>query len=228
MSESLLLAERVADDIERLIAEGYYSPGEKLPSEAILTEKYKIGRSTLREATKILKTKNVLESHRGIGTFVRTPSSNETVFSLADVENTEKNKLNVFDIRLLIEPEAAAMAAMNATEAQIAELDRQCTVIERLMDANQDYGKADSIFHQMIAMSSGNEILSDLVAVFVNSDFMSISDTDDECRQAARQSHRAIIESIRTRDIQGARYNMVNHIGHSRSFFIRCRSSQLG
>ena len=83
MSESLLLAERVADDIERLIAEGYYSPGEKLPSEAILTEKYKIGRSTLREATKILKTKNVLESHRGIGTFVRTPSSNETVFSLA-------------------------------------------------------------------------------------------------------------------------------------------------
>lgn len=218
MSQTVLLAEKVAKDIERLIEEGYFLPGDKLPSESVLTERFGVGRSTLREAMKTLKTRHVLASSRGVGTFVCPDAGRrEEVFSLADIENTEKNKLSVLEIRLLLEPEAAAMAAVNASEEQIHRLERQCKAVERLMDSDQDYGQADSLFHQLIAESSGNMILSRLLAIIASSEFMSISATNDDCREHSRQCHRAIMDSIARRDVQGARYNMVNHIGYSRS-----------
>jgi GntR family transcriptional repressor for pyruvate dehydrogenase complex len=221
MSDTILLAEKVAKEMERLIEEGQFLPGEKLPSEGLLTEQFHVGRSTLREAMKVLKTKRVLESRRGIGTFVCAEAERvEDVFSLAEVANTVKNKLNVLEIRLLLEPEAAAMAAVNATEEQIAQLKRQCTVVERLMLLDQDYSRADSLLHQQIAESSGNAILSQLLAVIASSEFMNISSTNDECREHSMQCHRAVVDSISRRDVQGARYNMVHHIGYSRSFLL--------
>lgn len=226
MSDTGLLADRVAREIEQLIEEGYFLPGDKLPSEGVLTEKFGVGRSTLREATNVLKTRHVLESRRGIGTFVCVEKERtEEAFSLADFEQTAKNKVNVLEIRLLLEPEAAAMAAVNATEEQIAQLKKQCSVVERLMNLDQDYGRADSRLHQMIAEYSGNEILSRLIAVIANSAFMNISATNDDCREDSLQCHRAIVDSISRKDVQGARYNMVNHIGYSRGHLLENMNS---
>ncbi len=222
MSDTVLLAERVANDIEQMISDGTFMPGERIPSEEVLTSRFSVGRSTLREATNMLKARKVLESYRGRGTFVceRIPRE-EKAFSLAHLDKTLKNKLEILEIRLLLEPEAAALAALNATEEQIEQMKRQCSLVEAKMDADEDYGKADSGLHTLIAQSSGNQLLSELISIFVNSDFMSISSTDDECRADSRKCHRAIVESISRRDIQGAKYNMVNHIGYSRSNLIQ-------
>ena len=68
--ESRSLAEQAADKIEQMIIENQWNPGDKLPNEMDMVEKLGVGRGTIREAVKILESRNVVEIRRGKGTFV--------------------------------------------------------------------------------------------------------------------------------------------------------------
>ena len=126
-----LLAEQVEDQIYHYILDEALEPGAKLPNEFALGEKFRVGRSTIREAVKLLSSKGIVEVRQGSGTYVVT-----TVKGLSDPLNLrsvqDKNALafDLVNVRLLLEPGIAEMAAQNATPEDIERLRRLCERVE--------------------------------------------------------------------------------------------------
>ncbi|MDD7281022.1 MAG: GntR family transcriptional regulator [Erysipelotrichaceae bacterium] len=113
------LAQITADKIKEDINNRKYCPGEKLPNENVLSDQYGISRSTLREAIRILVAEGMLEVQRGNGTFVLSQLNQvaETTFSTSpDIKVTLKD---LYETRLIFEPEAAALACKRASNEEI-------------------------------------------------------------------------------------------------------------
>ena len=120
-----LLAEQVEDQIYHYILDTPIEPGAKLPNEFELGEKFGVGRSTIREAVKLLSSKGIVEVRRGSGTYVVT-----TTKGLRSVKDKNRLALDLVNVRLLLEPGIAAMAARNATEEDIERLRRLCERVD--------------------------------------------------------------------------------------------------
>ncbi|MCI8513701.1 MAG: FadR family transcriptional regulator [Lachnospiraceae bacterium] len=217
------LVESVADDIIRLILENQMKPGDRLPNEHALAELLRVGRSTVREAVKTLRSRNILETRQGSGTYV---SSKQGVpidpLGLTLLGTGDEVARDLMDVRLILEPEIAAMAAVRATEEEIDRMSRQCGAVEELIRNQEDYGEADALLHRYIAEASGNVIVGVLIPIIMSSVSMCIQITGDEYRDFSIEWHRFIVESIRGRDPQGARWAMVNHLSTNRQGIL-CR-----
>ena len=150
-----LLAEQVEDQIYHYILDEALEPGAKLPNEFALGEKFRVGRSTIREAVKLVASKGIVEVRQGSGTYVVT-----TVKGLSDPLNLrsvqDKNALafDLVNVRLLLEPGIAEMAAQNATPEDIERLRRLCERVETKIHEGDRYIEDDIAFHTCIAESS--------------------------------------------------------------------------
>ena len=117
--KSKLLAEQVEDQIYHYILDTPIEPGSKLPNEFALGEKFRVGRSTIREAVKLLSSKGIVEVRQGSGTYVVT-----TVKGLSDPLNLrsvqDKNALafDLVNVRLLLEPCIAERSEEHTSELQ--------------------------------------------------------------------------------------------------------------
>ena len=131
-----LLAEQVQEQIYHYILELSMRPGDKLPNEFELGEKFGVGRSTIREAVKLLASRGVLEVRQGSGTYVvsTTPSDLDPL-GLSGVEDKIALALDLVNVRLILEPGIAEMAALNATEESIRQLRYLCDQVEEKIKA---------------------------------------------------------------------------------------------
>ena len=117
---SKTLSEMIADDIYSMIAvENRFKPGDKLPNENDFSKELNINRSTLREANRILGTRNVLEIKRGKGTFVRNDFGKRKGDAFSALTTETSSVQEVFEMRMVIEPESAYYATLRATESEI-------------------------------------------------------------------------------------------------------------
>lgn len=207
------LVEAVANDIIQLILDNQMQPGDRLPNEYALAERLNVGRSTVREAIKALRSRNILETRQGAGTFV-SPKQGVPVdpLGLTLLGTGDRVALDLIDVRLILEPEIAAMAAVTATEEEIARLERQCELVEQKMQAGLDYSEEDAVLHEYIGKASGNVIVGTLVPIMLSSVAMCVRITEDEYRSSSMKWHRIVVDCIRDRDPNGARWGMVNHL----------------
>ena len=107
-----LLAEQVEDEIYHYILDTPLEPGAKLPNEFELGEKFGVGRSTVREAVKLLSSKGIVEVRRGSGTYVVTTAKGlSDPLNLRSVQDKNALALDLVNVRLLLEPGMAEMAA---------------------------------------------------------------------------------------------------------------------
>lgn len=114
------LGARIEDELMKYILQEPVEPGQKIPNEFELAEKFGVGRSTIREAVKGLVSRGILEVRRGAGTFVISTSSvSEDPLGLGKIEDKYKLALDLFDVRLMIEPEIAGLACRNADEEDL-------------------------------------------------------------------------------------------------------------
>ena len=115
-----LLAEQVEDEIYHYILDTPLEPGAKLPNEFELGEKFGVGRSTVREAVKLLSSKGIVEVRRGSGTYVVTTAKGlSDPLNLRSVQDKNALALDLVNVRLLLEPGMAEMAALNASDEDI-------------------------------------------------------------------------------------------------------------
>lgn len=155
------ISEQVADRIEQLIRSRKLKLGEKLPSERRLMEMLGVGRGAVREALRILEIKGYIDSRPGVGTFVKNFEGDIRLpFSLWLADRSEI-LANFFEIRLFLEPNAAALAAKRITQKEIDQL-RQihqefCQQVE-LGDLAKSI-KIDAEFHTLIARATKNKLL---------------------------------------------------------------------
>lgn len=141
VEETITALKKYIDDQKMII-------GTKLPTEKVLAEKFNVGRSTLREAVKILQYAEVLEVKQGSGTFVKQTN---------DAKNWVKD---LMEARETIEIAAAKLACLNRSEEELFSLNQALFKRNRLLAMGKfsDYIEADLIFHQLIVNASHNLI----------------------------------------------------------------------
>ena len=165
-AQAKTLAEQVADGIMNLIQETPYKAGDKLPTEKELCESTGAGRNTVREALKILASRNVLEIRQGAGTFVSEKQGiPDDPLGFSMVNDHVKLTRDLLQVRIMLEPQIAALAAQCAKEHEIRELEDILEEMEAAMKKREDYSELDTKFHTKIAQCTHNIVMENLLPV---------------------------------------------------------------
>ena len=207
------LSEKVANQIRDLIIERNIGIGDKLPNEFELAESLNVGRGTIREAVKLLVARNCLEIRRGKGTFV-TEDVGKVDDPLGFEFVSDKIRLteDLYEVRMQMEPWIASLAAERILEEEKAELMKRCQDVEDAIVSGVDHYEADNAFHQCIAASTHNLVLSEMIPIINYSVQLFTRFKDPMILQDTIRTHRAIAESICANDTEAARANMQEHI----------------
>ena len=163
-----LLGSQVEDALFAYILNEPVEIGEKIPNEFELAEQFGVGRSTIREAVKGLVSRGILEVRRGSGTYVVSTSSlEEDPLGLSRFQDKYKLALELFDVRLMLEPEIASLACEFATEEDLEQLEQLCDEVEQLYLSGKNHIKKDVEFHTCIARCSKNRVVEILSLIHI-------------------------------------------------------------
>lgn len=217
-----LLASRVEEELLNYIIHEPVEIGAKIPNEFELAERFGVGRSTIRETVRSLTTKGILEVRRGSGTYVISKNTiEEDPLGLAKFKDKYKLALELSEVRLILEPEIAALACEYATREEAAEIKRLCDETEQLYKSGKNHTQKDIEFHTCIARCSRNRVVELLqpiiqtaVATFVNLTHRKLMDETIE-------THRAITNAILAGDSVGARCAMIMHLTYNRQMLMK-------
>jgi GntR family transcriptional repressor for pyruvate dehydrogenase complex len=198
-----LLSVQAAHQIRELIRSGELNKGDRLPSERELSGHLGVSRTVVREAIKMLRASGVLKARIGVGTFVAEDLVNILEDPLSYSNDPESKKIDdLQQVREVLEPTIAALAAQNATEESIAKMEQAIFEMERNMSNGHKYIEADNVFHITLAEATGNSVF----VLMVNS----IVDLLQAARRLAISSpgaaerssfcHRQILNAIKARD----------------------------
>jgi len=205
-----------------LIQKKNLQPGDRLPNEQKLSSLLNIGRGTLREAIKQLVTRNILVVRQGSGTYVcEHMGVPEDPLGLTFIKKGPELAISLVELRLMIEPEMAALAAERITPEQKKELINRCSSLEQLLNAGENYINADALFHCYIAECSGNKVLQNLMPTIITAVSLSIEKSGDGFRTRSAYEHHCILDAICRNDSLGARYSMITHLNVTRDYFAR-------
>lgn len=171
----------------------------------------------LREAMRALASRNVITIRQGSGSYVSaTPGMIDDPFGLTFVEDKQKMIKDLMEIRFLIEPSIAAMAAIRADETDIKNILTACENAEKLLLANKNHTEKDIAFHAAIALSSKNIVVPKLVPI-INSSIPLISDSKEyTLRDETIETHREIADAIAAHDAVRAHDAMYLHLIYNR------------
>ncbi len=216
--KSKLLAEQVQEQIYQYILDSHFRPGQKLPNEFELGERFGVGRSTVREAVKLLVSRGVLEVRRGSGTYVvsTTPLDMDPLGLLA-IEDKASLAMDLADVRILLEPGIAEMAALHASSEDIQNLSRLCSLVEEKIRAGENYIEDDIAFHTCIARCSKNKVVEQLIPIIDTAVLMFVNITHKKLTEETIMTHKAVVEAISQRDPLGARSAMMMHMTFNRN-----------
>jgi GntR family transcriptional repressor for pyruvate dehydrogenase complex len=202
--------------IKEMIVTGRLGPGDRLPPEQQLSEELGLSRSSLREAVKALEVIRVLDVRRGDGTYVTSLEPRLLLEAMSFVVDLHRDAsiLEMFQVRRMLEPQAAAIAARLMNEDRASELEALFAGMEAepSVEALVDH---DVAFHGAIVGIAGNEYLSRLIDALSSSTVRariwrgitqqgSVGRTVDE--------HRAILDALRHGDADLAEALMLAHI----------------
>jgi GntR family transcriptional repressor for pyruvate dehydrogenase complex len=205
------------ESIRELIISGEWGPGTRLPREADLAAQLGLSRNSLREAVRALSLARVLEVRQGDGTYVSSLEPHDLLEPTRFATHLLRGQtvLELFEVRRMLEPEAAAMAALRADdEIKIAlrrELDRMFAAGNRV----EDLVEADAAFHDVIGQAPGNAVLRSLLQSLSTRTVRARlwhGMADRVALDTARAEHTRIYEAIVAADPDLARAATTMHI----------------
>jgi DNA-binding FadR family transcriptional regulator len=198
------LTDEAIDKMKQMIISGRVRPGEKLPREADLAAELGLSRNSLREAVKALTLVNVLDVRQGDGTYVTSLAPSLLLEAISFIVDFHRDDtvLAFLEVRRILEPAAAALAATRMTEEDRAALGKVLEVVDATTSV-EELVAADLEFHRQIAVGAGNPVLASLV------DNMSAPTTrariwrgmtEPRALERTLAEHRAIYNAILGRD----------------------------
>lgn len=212
-----LLAERAEEQLLRYIQKEPVAIGEKLPNEFKLGEMLGVGRSTVREAVKSLVIKGVLEIRRGSGTYVvSTAAGRDDPLGVRNATDKLALALELVEVRLLLEPGIAEMAAIHASAEDVHRLKKFCDRVEEKIKSGEDYIADDIEFHTCIARCTGNTVMEQLIPIIDTAVMMFVNVTHKKLTDETVRTHRMIANAIADGDFVGARTAMTMHLTYNR------------
>lgn len=209
------LAHQTADTIFEMIADDKeFAPGQKLPGENVLSERLHVSRNTLREAIKILVSRGILEVYRGRGTFVAKELKSFDGYGLAQMDRVRMRLKDLYEVRLLIEPELAALACVRATNEELEHILKLGKLAEESVHTDLRTS-TEQEFHGAIIAAAHNDFLMQLTPIINNAvkDALFVgSDMEKELTGLTLADHPVIMDFLMKRDPAGARQAMSIHL----------------
>ena len=217
--------DEVVLQIQDLIAQGKLLPGEKLPAERELAERFGVGRNSIREAIRQLELLGLVEARQGEGTFITEATIDNVAAPFVFIlSHSRQLRAEVLDFRKVLEPQIAALAAQRATAKNIARIgELSANFDEFVVSAKVPVSVAienDSQFHYAIAEASQNGLVVRVMNAVMGllREFREQLLESSYRSEASAKAHRAISEAIKMRDIRGAYEAMEHHLIMLESF----------
>ena len=207
--------EEVVNQIHELIKEGRFNSGDQLPSERELAEIFKVSRTSVREALRALETQGLVISRTGMGNFVADLPVESLVRSLAKFLIDEKRALaDIFELRKLLEPHIASLAAERATRADIKQMKHILVKQMEAVSRGETGVDADAELHLAIGRATQNQALQKLVSGLMEMLSRSREESlqTQHRRKESLDSHRKIIAAIEKHDKAETHTQMLRHI----------------
>lgn len=213
--KKIRIYEEVVGQLRQLIEEGRLRAGDRLPSERELAETFRVSRASVREAIKTLESEGLVTTRPGSGTFITAVDVEAIIQPLASSLSRGKAALiDLFEMRRLVEPGIAALAAERATPADILRLKEILKEQEQQISHGASAVESDAAFHFAIGQATQNSALQRLVAAIVEI----LKPAREQSLQTAGRahkslaSHRDILQAIERHDADIARQAMQHHI----------------
>jgi GntR family transcriptional repressor for pyruvate dehydrogenase complex len=205
----------VLEHLRQLIMSGNMQSGQRLPPERALAEELGVGRPAIREAIKALQFMDILDSRHGNGTYVKSLAA-LTGGWMPQVQFSRRNfdLIELFEVRKMLEPGTAALAAARRTEQQLQQIEHELLAQEREPENRDVLVRHDYLFHEEIMRAAANSLLqgitSQLSPLLLKSRKLTGRTTPDP--RKVIQQHRMIYEAIRLRDPALAELAMREHL----------------
>jgi DNA-binding FadR family transcriptional regulator len=214
---------QVVHELGLRIVRGDYAPGRNLPNEEILAGNLDVSRTALREAVKVLTAKGMIVSRPKVGTRVRAPEFWNALDP--DVLEWRCNSMptgdfvrNLMEMREIIEPAAAALAAANRTREQLGEIGSAYRAMDRSTNVDE-FATADLHFHQAVLRATGNALLvplSHVIATALETFFVLAARTSNNFKYSLPQ-HLAVFRAIQGKRSEAARQAMLDILVDNRN-----------
>ena len=199
--QSKTLTEQALNQLEQLLESGEWPVGEKIPPEPVLMDTLGISRNTLREAIRSLVHAGYLETRQGIGTTVKSHSGLDRALRK---RMRAGDLVEVLELRLALEREAAEKAALRRTDEQLGEMRRLLALWQEAAEEGKasSFVRHDSAFHQAVIRASGNSMFMEMYDSIIDSVHQSIYNLIDlnDLNQEDIRMHTELLSAIEAQD----------------------------
>ncbi|MCB2022846.1 MAG: FadR family transcriptional regulator [Burkholderiaceae bacterium] len=218
------LALELVESLGDRIRDGRSTPGDKLPSEAAIMSEFGVSRTVVREAISKLQASGLVETRHGVGTFV-VGLGDAAPFRIAPEQfATLRDVIAVLELRIGVETEAASLAAVRRTPANLADMRVALGAIAAAIEAGRDAVGPDFQFHLEVARATQNTHFAELMAslgamIIPRGRLDGPAPVTAERREYLRRvngEHESIYDAIVNQDPEAARAAMRTHLANSR------------
>ncbi|WP_137917573.1 FadR/GntR family transcriptional regulator [Hydrogenophaga sp. 2FB] len=225
------LVPEIVDALAADMREGRLQPGDKLPTESELMNRFEVSRTVVRESISRLQASGLVETRHGVGTFVMAPPEQRN-FSIAPEDfATVADVVSLLELRISLESEAASLAAQRRDDTHLQNMAAALAAFEATIAEDSDAVPSDFQFHMEVARATGNRHFADLMTylgtMIIPRTRINTASSAPEGRlvylQRVHGEHQSIYQAIRARDAEAARKAMRIHLTNSRE---RLRRSQ--
>ena len=211
------LTDQTADRLLHMIdSNPAYPPGAKLPNEPRLCQLFGVSRTTLREAVRSLAAQGYVEVRRGSGTFVldRSPAPD---IGLQRLECLRTRLRDLFEIRMMLEPQAARLACLPGTDEELQEIARRAECVPQAIREGKNFSQPEETFHQAFVAATHNPFMEQLLPIIHNAlhEAWAALDVESLLAQPTLQDNELLMGFLRQRDEEGVQYAMAAHIRHT-------------
>ena len=224
------LYEQIVQQVEESIHKGAMKPVDQLPPERELAQQFGVSRTAVREAVKALREKGLVEAYPGRGTFITDGTSYSMRQSLDRMLRVGQAEGSGFlaEVREILEPEIAGMAATRADTEDLASLREQIRIMDEARKDPDAFIEADLDFHLTLAEAAANPIILSLIDSIVGllrEQRMGIFQVEGG-PERGQYHHKKIMEAIEHKDSGGAREAMKAHLRQVREDSRRATGEQ--
>lgn len=218
--ERVRVSRSISDQIFAAVQAGTFAPGESLPSERMLAERFGVSRSSVREAIRLLEQSGVVEVLTGSGTYVRADAMTPgTALRVKSAIVGDESPLDIVIARQALEPTIAEYAALKRSDADLLSLEANLKQHEAALMRGEDTLVVDREFHRMLSRATHNATLVMLMEHLVNSmsqrtwsilkgSTHAVAGSD----KLSLAQHRAVFEAVQAYDAETARSAMARHL----------------
>jgi GntR family transcriptional repressor for pyruvate dehydrogenase complex len=201
-----------------MVKSGNLKPGDRLPPERQLAALFGVSRNSVREAIKSLEQRGTLISRPGAGTYLSKNQEPDPTIALGEALARERHKIaDIFELRLLLEPQIAHLAAQRISENELMRLHALMDAYKKAILAELPALDFEHAFHDAIATATGNQSIVKLMEAMHDL----LHESRDEALQSPRRitnslrDHAQILDALSKGDAPRARQAMFEHLQHT-------------